>query len=172
MDEEVRRLDVSVDDTIVVHHLQPITDLDENVPDFSLAQPASLGLDVALQVLLAVLEEEIEVLGGLGWLVELNDVGTFQFHQDLNLAPYHFLILDVFEGDGLDGKQLALIVLDVAAVDCSKAAFSQFDGGDHISLHYLTSHHKSKLYIKNGGLNHARHARPAAAVSDRRSRNR
>ena len=44
------------------------------------------------------------MFGRFGRFVELDYVGTLQFHQNFDLPPHDFLVLDGFQGDGLDGK--------------------------------------------------------------------
>lgn len=77
MDEEVGWFDVPVDHVILMDDLESHADLHENILHFGLAEPASLGLDVALEILLAILQEEVQMLGRFGRLVELDDVRTF-----------------------------------------------------------------------------------------------
>lgn len=140
MDEEVGWLDVPMDHVILMDDLESHADLHEDILHFGLTQPPSLRLDVALQILLAVFQEEVQVLGRFGRLVELDDVGAFQFDEDLDLSPHHFLVLDAFKGDGLDCQQLTFVILDVASVDGTEASLAELDGSDHVSLDDLAGH--------------------------------
>lgn len=140
MDEEVGWFDIPVYHVILMYDLESHADLHEYILHFGLTEPASLGLDVALEILLAVLQEEVEMLGRFGRLIELDDVGAFQFEKDLNFPPNNFFILDAFKRDGLDCQQLTFVILDVASVDCPEASLAQLDGGYHVSLDDFAGH--------------------------------
>lgn len=145
MDEEVGRLDIAVDDIILVHYLQPIADLHENILNFRLAEPPSLRFHIRFQILLAVFEEEIEMFCSFGGLVELDDVGAFELEEDFDFPSDYFFVLDAIEGDGLDCQKLTFVVLDIAPVHGPEAALPQLDRRDHVPLNYLARHSEVDL---------------------------
>lgn len=94
MNKEVGRFDIPMNDVILVDDLETITNLHQDVLNFSFTKTASFRFDICFEILLAILEEKIKMFGSFGWFIELDDVGALEFHEDLYLPPDDFLILN------------------------------------------------------------------------------
>ena len=80
MNKEVGRFDIPMNDVILVDDLKTVANLHQDVLNLSFTETASLRLDIGLEILLAILEEKIKMFGSFGWFIELDDVGTLEFH--------------------------------------------------------------------------------------------
>ena len=54
MNEEVGRLDVSVNDVVLVDDMKSVANLHQNVLDFSLGEPSSFRFYIGFKILLAI----------------------------------------------------------------------------------------------------------------------
>lgn len=129
-----------MNDTVLVDDSETIANLHEYVLNFSLTEPPPFRFDIGFKILLAVLQKKIQVFCCFSRLVELDDVGTLQFHQNLNLPPDNFLVFNVLQWDGFDCQQLVFVLLDVAPVDSTETSLAQLNRRYHVPLNYLASH--------------------------------
>ena len=70
MNEEICRLDVSVDDVFLVYFFKTVADLLKNVDDFIFREFSSLAFNVLLEISLTVFEEKVQMLFGFGGFVK------------------------------------------------------------------------------------------------------
>lgn len=140
MDQEVSWFDIAMNHIILMHHLQSVTNLHQDILNLRLAKPPLLRFHIRFQILLAILKEEVKMLGRFGRLVELYYVGTFQFEQNLYLTPHHLFVFDALEGNRLHSQKLVFVILDISSVNCTETALSQLNRSDHVSLNYLARH--------------------------------
>jgi hypothetical protein len=124
MYEKISRLNVSVNDIVLVYNFESVANLHQYVLDLVLTQSSAFGFHIGFEILLTILEEKVQVLFCFGRLVESNYVWTFELHQNFNLSSDDLLVFDVFQGDCFDGQQLVFIVLDVASINSTETAFS------------------------------------------------
>lgn len=103
MNQKVGRLDISVNDVVVVNDLETVANLHQNVLNLVLRKASSFRFDIGFKILLAILKEKIQVFGGFSRFVELDNVLTLEFHENLDLSPHYFFIFDAVQGNCLDG---------------------------------------------------------------------
>lgn len=102
MNQKIGRLDVSVNNVVLVNDLEAIANLHQNVPNLVLSKAPSFRFDIGFEILLTILKEKIQVFGGFSRFVELDDVLTLEFHENLDLSPHYFFIFDAVQGNCLD----------------------------------------------------------------------
>lgn len=62
MDQKIGRFDIPVNNIFLMDFAEPVADLFEDLSDLGLAKTASLTCHIRFQILLAIFQEEIEMI--------------------------------------------------------------------------------------------------------------
>ena len=115
IDEQVLRLEITVHDSVRVAVGRRLKNLVRETLNLGQGQSSSNMPHVLLQIIVAVFEDEVELVLRVDNFFQLNDVGVLQALQEGDLADgsarnavVFFLELDFLESDNLRMKQPTL----------------------------------------------------------------
>ena len=134
MQQDVRRLDIPVNDVLGIEGLETIDDLAEVFEGLGFGQVASTLLEELLEVTVsAIFEEHVEVSGGSGRCVHTHNVQMLDGLHDVDLTLQKLKELwvggNLLEGGHLHCYDLGMVVFEEPAVDNTEGTFTQKLGG-------------------------------------------
>ena len=129
VEEDIRQLEISVHNLMLVKFLEPVHDLHEEVDTLLLSQTLVL-LNVVLDVsIVTVVNHQVVVVGRFQVFVQVKDVRMLNFTHDSHFrvekSPQFRILVDFLLGNGLDGEDFIRLLLR-GFEDSSELSLSKF----------------------------------------------